>query len=191
MDCPAAIASNDYLRRARRIRAIHRKNPAKKQQALKILVETVETMEHQTPILNKKSTIVKKSTIASAHVSWQDPNILHPRVQRRNWPDSSILGHRPGNAGDFADLVAARSMGSLLTQSNRLWLLKEAETRGIGRFEANLIIAAVLHQTGKIKSPMLGAQTRFPSRFKFPTSFATVVGLQILILTAVWIVFIH
>ncbi len=87
-------------------------------------------------------------------------------------------------------------MGSLLTQSNRVWLLKQADSRGIGRFEANLIIAAVLHQAGKFyPTPKLNAPTIsrpvLPNRFKFPASLLTIVALQILIISAVWMIFIH
>lgn len=51
-------------------------------------------------------------------------------------------------ATDFADWVRAQLDGPVLRYSTRLLLLKQAEQRGLGRFEANLIIASVLHRTG-------------------------------------------
>src|ERR1700722_8300383 len=170
MDCPADLIPTDYLRRARRIRAIHRQNPAKKQQALKILVDSIQSPGRY---------IQEDATNDSA----QDSNILRPRIHRQPWSGSIILNQRTAKAGDFADLVAARCIGSLLTQSDRLGLIKEAETRRIGRFEANLIIAAVLHQTGKIKPPRLTRPTQRACRLRFPTSLVAVLGLQVAILT--------
>ncbi len=51
---------------------------------------------------------------------------------------------RPATA--FAGLVAARLNDGTLRYSVRRRLLQHAENRGIGRFEANLIIATVQHQ---------------------------------------------
>lgn len=51
-------------------------------------------------------------------------------------------------SADFADFVLASLDGPVLRYSHRLVLLREADQRGIGRFEANLIIAAVLHRHG-------------------------------------------
>jgi hypothetical protein len=53
-----------------------------------------------------------------------------------------------GSARRFAGQVALALEGGILRYSRRLALLKEAGRRGIGRFEANLIIAAVQHQQG-------------------------------------------
>ena len=50
---------------------------------------------------------------------------------------------------DFAELVRRSLDGPVLRYSQRAALLKEAGRRGIGRFDANLIIASVLHGTGK------------------------------------------
>ena len=47
----------------------------------------------------------------------------------------------------FAELVAAELTGPVLTYSKRLELIREAERRGISRFQANLIIAQVQYQT--------------------------------------------
>ena len=64
---------------------------------------------------------------------------------------------RPADASvEFAEYVRARLDWPLdpardrpiLRYSDRLALLKEAQRRGVGRFEANLVIARVLHQEG-------------------------------------------
>jgi hypothetical protein len=45
--------------------------------------------------------------------------------------------------------VRDRIDGPVLRYSHRTTLVREAEQRGIGRFEANLIIAAVQHEAGE------------------------------------------
>src|SRR5688572_25146010 len=52
-------------------------------------------------------------------------------------------------AAAFAQLVADHLEGPALRYSRRIRLLREAQRRGIGRFEANLIIAAVQHRAGE------------------------------------------
>ena len=51
-------------------------------------------------------------------------------------------------AAQFARYVRENLRGRLLTGSQRSEMIREAESRGIGRFDANLIIAAVLHRAG-------------------------------------------
>lgn len=53
-----------------------------------------------------------------------------------------------GPAGRFAQLVRERMDGPILRYSHRTRLIRDAERRGIGRFEANLVITAVQHQVG-------------------------------------------
>jgi hypothetical protein len=53
-----------------------------------------------------------------------------------------------GAARTFAALVRERMDGPVLRYSHRTRLLRAAERGGIGRFEANLIIAAVQHEAG-------------------------------------------
>ena len=50
-----------------------------------------------------------------------------------------------GVAQDFADRVRQSMDGPVVRYSMRRELLREADAQGIGRFEANLIIAAVQH----------------------------------------------
>lgn len=53
-----------------------------------------------------------------------------------------------GRAAWFAQSVAERLEGPVLRYSQRRRLIRSAERMGIGRFEANLIIAVVQHQAG-------------------------------------------
>ncbi len=65
-----------------------------------------------------------------------------------DWSHSAILGDRGIAARNFADLVAARMIGTVLPFSERESLVRAAARNGINRFEANLLIAAVQHQLG-------------------------------------------
>ena len=87
-------------------------------------------------------------------------------------------------SAEFADTVAQMIDGPVLRYSQRLILIREADRRGIGRFEANLIIAAVLHRPG------LGQEYELP-----PTSggvmgwvapVLTFVGVQAAIVAGAW-----
>jgi hypothetical protein len=67
-------------------------------------------------------------------------------ARRAHWSRSAVLGSRGSAALDFADLVAAHLVGTVLPWSRRESLVKAAANLGISRFEANLIIAAVQNQ---------------------------------------------
>jgi hypothetical protein len=54
----------------------------------------------------------------------------------------------PGDSEGFAAEVARRMDGPVLRYSQRQSLLASALGRGIGRFQASLIIAAVQHERG-------------------------------------------
>lgn len=56
---------------------------------------------------------------------------------------------RAGSAATFAALVRERMDGPVLRYTHRTCLIRAAERHGIGRFEANLIIAAVQHEAGE------------------------------------------
>ena len=91
-------------------------------------------------------------------------------------------------ADQFTAQIVGRIRNGVLTYSDRLELLKEAEELGIGRFDANLIIAAVQHRhwaRGEAESP--GVRRKIP--------ILDVVGaflvVQVLILFLAWAVFIH
>lgn len=72
--------------------------------------------------------------------------------------------------------------GSELRYSQRLHLLRRAQHHGVGRFDANLIIAMVQHRMGLIEIPPAPERTRGLSRFTLVTAAVT----QLLIVAAVW-----
>jgi hypothetical protein len=88
-------------------------------------------------------------------------------------------------SAEFAGYVLSNLDGPVLRYSDRLVLLANAERRGIGRFEANLIIAAVLHQHGMGQEyeipPVPGAGWR---EWAWPV--VTFVGLQGAIVMGAW-----
>lgn len=67
-----------------------------------------------------------------------------------------------GPAAGFAQLVMQQIEGPVLRYSKRQALLHEAERRGIGRFEANLIIAAVQHKSDALPLARYPASARSP-----------------------------
>jgi len=68
---------------------------------------------------------------------WMQPAPTAPPVRR----------HVDASA-DFAEYVRQKVDGGVLPYSDRVAFLKEAQRRRLGRFEANLVIAQVLHQEG-------------------------------------------
>jgi len=87
-----------------------------------------------------------------------------------------------GAAQTFAGLVRERMDGPVLRYSHRTRLLRTAERGGIGRFEANLIIAAVQHETGANR-PTIEARDR--GHAWMPRALAIAIT-QSIIAMAVW-----
>ena len=107
---------------------------------------------------------------------------LQPAARRPDWSNSAVLGPRSSAARDFADLVAAKLVGTVLPFSEREALVRTAAFRGINRFEANLIIATVQHTFG------IG-QKRVPENYRplrIPPALAAFLLLQGAILAAFW-----
>jgi hypothetical protein len=154
---PAPPDTREYLRQARRIRAIHRGNPTKTQQALKNLI--------------------------AARIP-QSELVEFPPMPRSkiDWSTSAVLGHRAPAARLFADQVAEKLLGKVLTYTARQELLALAERLGINRFEANLIIATVQNRIAQI-SPVPKSQI---SNFKFPYQLAMFLTIEAIIIGAVW-----
>ncbi|MDP9172291.1 MAG: hypothetical protein M3O30_00295 [Planctomycetota bacterium] len=103
-----------------------------------------------------------------------------------DWSDSAILGHRSPTSRDFADLVASRLIGSLLTWTARHDLLVAAGARGIGRFEANLIIAAVQHHRRNRKIPPAARTYKAASIGSLAAPWIAAVAVELAILASVW-----
>lgn len=100
---------------------------------------------------------------------WHRPQPAAPPAQRPIDPSA-----------EFADYVRARLDGPILSYSQRLNLLKEAQRRAIGRFEANLVIAKVLHQEGMTQTYELK-----PRSTRLPLILA-VATVQLAIIAGIW-----
>ncbi len=87
-----------------------------------------------------------------------------------------------GAAQTLAALTRERMDGPVLRYSHRTRLLRAAEQSGIGRFEANLIIAAVQHEAGT-SGP---ASTAHDSGRAWLSAALAVAATQSLIAMAVW-----
>ena len=87
----------------------------------------------------------------------------------------------------FARLAAAQLDGRVLSYSRRLSLLKTAGLLGIGRFHANLIIAAVQHEA---PGPAFLSEPRLNKSFSKSLSALTFLLVQAAILLGLWAVFI-
>ena len=90
-----------------------------------------------------------------------------------------------GTCGTFATEVARRLEGPVLRHAERRRLLASARRMGIGRFEANLIIAAVQHERRPeemIRAPQ--ARRRWGLG-----PVALVIGIEMAIAWGAWLVF--
>jgi hypothetical protein len=85
----------------------------------------------------------------------------------------------------FALEVAARIEGPVLRQSQRRALFAAARRLGIGRFEANLVIAAVQHEV-KRTAPRAAAPATPPAAARWLAPVATALALQAAIAWAAW-----
>jgi hypothetical protein len=88
----------------------------------------------------------------------------------------------------FAQFVVDRLDGQVLRYSTRLELLKIAERIGIGRFHANLLIAAVQHQAGQPATCPPTSAGRHANR---RTIALIVLLIQSIILLAAWLLFLR
>ena len=93
-------------------------------------------------------------------------------------------GVRPSER--FAAEIAGRMEGPVLRHAQRLALFEVARRLGIGRFEANLIMAAVQHQRGQARAIAANAEVHRPWRL---APLAVVVVVQGLIAWGAWLVF--
>ena len=106
------------------------------------------------------------------------------RIELPRRPDRARAAARVVDpSADFADFVRARLDGPVLRYSQRLELIKEAGRRGIGRFEANLVIAAVLHREGR------GQEYELRPEAKWVAPVVTFAAVQGAILAGAWWVF--
>jgi hypothetical protein len=93
------------------------------------------------------------------------------------------LGQR--TCGTFASEVARRLEGPVLRHAERRKLIAAARRMGIGRFEANLVIAAVQHQRGSVDA----RQVAGPMRLRHLAPVALVMGLELAVAWGAWVIF--
>ncbi|MBC8107538.1 MAG: hypothetical protein H7Z14_13180 [Anaerolineae bacterium] len=92
----------------------------------------------------------------------------------------------PNGVRAFAQQVALATTGSCLRYSQRLHLFALAKEAGISRFDANLIIAAIEHRSGKSRADVEAAhENRSLARPSILVSTAAL--LQVMILVVGWI----
>jgi hypothetical protein len=120
--------TDDYRRRARRLRHLHAGDPVGLQRSLAELSRscsrrTIAACGFATPLPRHAA---KPQAAESVR------EVASPRTDRA--------------AANFARRVAEQMSGPVLHYSARQQLLRQAIRAGIGRFEANLIIAAVQHR---------------------------------------------
>ena len=104
---------------------------------------------------------------------------------------SPVSGHRTHaaqRAAAFARYAAAQLDRRVLPYSRRLQLLKTADQLGIGRFHANLIIAAVQHEA---TGPALFSESPSTSRFTRSLPMLTFLFVQGMILAGLWAALLH
>lgn len=92
----------------------------------------------------------------------------------------------PNRVRAFAQQVALATAGPCLRYSQRLHLFALASEAGISRFDANLIIAAIEHRTGKNRADVeVATEHRSLARPSILLSAAAL--FQVMILAAGWI----
>lgn len=89
-------------------------------------------------------------------------------------------------------MVAGQAFGSVLCYSQRLELIHSAARLGLSRFEANLIIASVLHgrrrQVVSIQRP--NSSTTCCDRMKWPLAIGVALAIELPLAAAAWF-FLH
>ena len=95
---------------------------------------------------------------------------------RRVLPDQAPADR----SADFAIWVKNQLEGPVLRYSQRLRLLKEADRRGLGRFEANLVIAAVLYREG------MGQEYELRPKSEWLAPVMTFLVLQSALIAGAW-----
>jgi hypothetical protein len=190
----------DFCREARRLRAVYEDEPVRMHQELgKLAIVVAPDPRKATPLrslaqtakLGKRGMSLLKRLGQGMSALAADPapddEDDEPRVTLVDPEDPGPMAQETATNEDrsFGQLVLRQLQGRRwagLRYSERQALLTEAGQRGIGRFEANLIIASVQHRLSG-KAP--GAEERKPFRFTGTVAFLVVQGL---ILLGVWMV---
>lgn len=107
------------------------------------------------------------------------PTPLQEQSNLPQWLFASTRAARPAVEW-FAEQVAGELDGGMIRYSQRLSLLRAAADAGIGRFEANLIIAAIQHRS---KDCPITDQS--PRKYNWENAI-TFIAVQLIILTGTW-----
>ena len=204
IDLPSAVLSEAYIlakrsdriefcRKARKLRASHRKNPSMKLQALSELSERESPASRQPVQIDREPAAADGSIITwaagqTARIGRHGMSLLGGLARRIHF--SPVQGSDlvkvaaenrlaatlscdeflqvPNCSKDASQAFGLRVAQVLrdggdspLRYSDRLELIKHAASRGIGRFEANLLIASVQHrQHAVIRPPQTGRRRR-------------------------------
>jgi hypothetical protein len=152
-------ATADYLRRARRVRARFGHDPVRMHRELRGLWNG------------------RESQLESA-----------PRVRRvvSRLPEALPLQSHQIVAQAFAGDVERAIEGGVLRYSQRAHLLRRARAIGIGRFEANLIIATVQHRRSIFADDVPAVTQLRTARQRWWQAALAFVVAQALIVLAVW-----
>jgi hypothetical protein len=157
-----ATTSGDYVRQARRLRCLYRDDPHRLHHSLIRLSRHHDRAAGAVPQRSRVRRVVVEENVASG-------------IDR-----SKRLDNRLGDeAAEFAARCRDAIEAGVLRYSRRKRLLAEAERRGIGRFDANLIIAAVQHRAQRTL-----VEPSRPSRIR--TDWIAAALLQCCILAALW-----
>jgi hypothetical protein len=135
-------------------------------------------------LLTRAAPIVVTTRQATLYSTPMPPRVITP-VQTRPRRRLGLAADEPARpldaATDFAQWVQLQLDGPVLRYSARLLLLQEAQRRNLGRFEANLIIAGVLHRAG-----MAQEYEMRPRRSEWLAPLLTFVILQSTLLLGAW-----
>jgi hypothetical protein len=148
----SAAATADYRRQARKIRASFAKQPLLRHHALNELARK-RNAEQPSPL---RARVIRTSArrVPPATREMQFPvlflrsasKLKSPMSDQRGLP--AIVTGTPAAAIEqkFADHAASRLRSGVFTFTDRMELLKTAESLGISRFRANLIVALEQHR---------------------------------------------
>jgi len=120
-----------------------------------------------------------------------------------DWSSSTVIGRRSPIAREFADSVVEHLVGNLLPYSARQDLIRQATDKGITRFEANLIIAAVQHHlrispiapplrakpASQVLTPIATSPRPRRRLGRFFTLLATFFAVEAAVVMVIWLLF--
>jgi len=168
----ATIRTDAYRRRARRLRHVYAADPVGLQRSLADLARSCDSRSRVACGFASQTTRNYRAAVpakAQAEVKAFDN-------------DSSSRTTRAAEI--FADMVADRMIGPILTYAARQKLIREATRMGIGRFEANLIIAAVQYRTDRAERPE--TDNKYGREYGPLASVLTIAAVQATIVLGAW-----